>query len=91
MAQSWLWGNKIAVKKKSYYDNIAHIEGSPVLDFLKGMFDKGHAYSTINSAKRPIGTIVHMPPYSSLHNHPLIKNDMTGLFNLRPPKAKVSF
>ena len=55
------------------------------------MFDKGHAYSTINSAKRPVGTIVHMPPYSSLHKHPVIKNYMTGLFNLRPPKAKLSF
>ena len=55
------------------------------------MFDKGHAYSTSNSAKRPIGTIVHMPPYSSLHKHPVIKNYMTGLFNLRPPKAKLSF
>ena len=37
------------------------IEVSHVLDFLSGMFDKGHAYSTINSAKCAIATIAHIP------------------------------
>ena len=55
------------------------------------MFDKGHAYSTINSAKCTIATIVHIPPYSSLNKHPLINKYMTGVFNLRPPKPKLSF
>ena len=36
--------------------NMGPIEVSHVLDFLSGRFDKGHAYSTINSAKCAIAT-----------------------------------
>ena len=64
------------------------IEVTHVLDFLSAMFEKGHAYSTIDSAKCPIATIIHIPPYDSLNKHPLI--NMTGIFNLRPPKLKLS-
>ena len=55
------------------------------------MLDKGHAYSTINSTKCAITIIVHIPPYNSLHKHPLINKYGTGVFNLRPPKPKLSF
>ena len=55
------------------------------------MFDKGHAYSTINSTKCAIATIVHIPSYNSLNKHLLINKYMTGVFNLRPPKPKLSF
>ena len=55
------------------------------------MFDKGNAYSTINSAKCAVATIAHISPYNSLNKHPLIKKYMTGVFNLRPPKPKLSF
>ena len=75
----------------SYSKIIGHIEGSHVLDLLSGMFDKGHAYSTINSAKCAIATIVHIPPYNSLNKHTLINKYTTGVFNLRPPKPKLSF
>ena len=75
----------------SYSKNIGHAEVSHVLDFLSGMFDKGHAYSTINSAKCAIATIVHIPPYNSLNKHPLINRYMTGVFNLRPSKPKLGF
>ena len=75
----------------SYSKNVGRIEVSHVLDFLSGMFDKGHAYSTINSTKCAIATIVHIPPYNSLNKHPLINKYMTGVFNLRPPKPKLSF
>ena len=43
------------------------------------MFDKGHAYSAINSAKYATATIIHIPPYSSLNKHPLIDESMTGV------------
>ena len=66
-------------------------EVTHVLDFLSAMFEKGRAYSTINSAKYAIATIVHIPPYDSLNKNPLIKKYMTGIFNLRPPKPKLSF
>ena len=36
-----------------YSKYIGHIEASHVLGFLSRMFDKGHAYVTINSAKCP--------------------------------------
>ena len=75
----------------SYSKNIGCIEVSHVLDFLSGMFDKGHAYSTINSTKCAIATIVHIPSYNSLNKHLLINKYMTGVFNLRPPKPKLSF
>ena len=48
------------------------IEVSHLLDFLSGMFDKEHAYSTSNSAKCVIATIAHTTPYSALNRHPLI-------------------
>ena len=69
-----------------YSKYIGHIEASHILDFLSRMFDKGHAYSTINSAKCAIVTIVHIPPWNHLNKHPLINKYMTGVFNLRPPK-----
>ena len=75
----------------SYSKNIGHIEVPHVLEFLSGMFDKGNSYSTINSAKCAIATIIHIPPYNSLNKHPLINKYMTGVFNLRPPKPKLSF
>ena len=55
------------------------------------MFDKGHAYSTINSARCAIATIVDIPPWNSLNNHQKIDKYLTGVFNLRPPKPKLSF
>ena len=66
-------------------------EVSHALDILGGIFDKGHAYSTINSAECALATIVHPPSYISLNKHPLINKYMTGLFNVRPPKPKLSF
>ena len=62
-----------------------------MLDFLSAMFEKGHAYSTINSAKCAIATIIHISPYESLNKHPLINKYLTGIFNLRPPMPKLSF
>ena len=41
------------------------------------MFDKGCAYSTINSVKCVIATIINTPPYSSINKHTLIKKYMT--------------
>ena len=59
--------------------------------FLNAMFEKGHGYSTINSAKCAIATIIHMPLDELLNKHPLINKYLTGKFNLRPPKPKLSF
>ena len=70
---------------------MAKFEVTQVLDFLSAMFEKGHTYSTISSAKCAIVTIIHIPPYESLNKHPLINKYMTGKFSLRPLKPKISF
>ena len=49
------------------------IEVTHVLDFLRAMFEKGHAYLTINRVKCTITNIVHLLPYDSLNKNPLIK------------------
>ena len=67
------------------------IELTHALDFLSAMFEKGHAYSTINSAKLAKTAITHIPPYESLNKHSLINKYITGISNLRPPKPKLSF
>ena len=51
---------------------IGKIEVTHVLDFLSAMFEKEHAYSTIDRAKCAIAIIMHIPPYDSLNKHPLI-------------------
>ena len=61
------------------------------MDFLSGIFDKGHAYSTINSTKCAIATVVCIHPYNALNKHPLINKYMTGEFNLRPSRPKLNF
>ena len=67
------------------------IEVTHVSDFLRAMFHKIHAYSNINRAKCATKTIVYIPPYDSLIKRPLISKYMTGIFNLRQPKPKLSF
>ena len=52
-------------------------------------FSKWHAYSTINSVKCEIATIVHIPSDSPLNKHPLTNKYMTAVFNLRPWKPKL--
>ena len=74
----------------SYSKNMHRIEVTHILDYLSAMFDKGCVYSTINSAKSAIANIDNIPPYSSINKHPLIKKYMTGIFNLNPPKPKLS-
>ena len=72
------------------FKTIVKIEVTHVLDFLSAMFEKGHAYSTINSVKCA-KAIIYIPPYESLNKHPLIDKYTTGIFNLRPPKPKLGF
>ena len=58
------------------------IEVTHVLDFLSAMFNIGHTYSTINSAKCVIATILHIPPYDSLNKLPWIHKHMTFMLVL---------
>ena len=58
------------------------IKVTHVLDFLSAMFDIGHTYSTINSVKCAIATIVHIPPHDYLNKLPLIHKYMTVILVL---------
>ena len=67
------------------------IEVTHVLDFLSAMFEKGHAYSTINSANYAKPIIVHISHYDSLNKHPSRNKYMTGIFNLTKTKFCATF
>ena len=84
------YGNYI----KQWHDFIGNRSGvdiNLILDVLSTLFEKGSAYSVINSAKCAIATVVTIPQFSSIIDHPLMKRYMTGVHNLRPPKPKLDF
>ena len=79
---------------KQWHDFIGNrfgVDINLILDFLSTLFEKGSAYSVINSAKCAIATVVTIPPFSSIIDHPLMKRYMTVVHNLRPPKPKLDF
>ena len=51
---------------------------------LSGMFDKGVKCSTKNSEKCVVTTVLLIPSYPSINNHPLLME------YIRPPKQKLS-
>ena len=54
------------------------------------MYNKGLSYSTINSAKSALDTITCLPPFTTLSDHPKVKKFFKGLYNLRPPKPRLT-
>ena len=73
-----------------YAKNIESIEIHHVFYFLSAMLDKGVAYSTINNVKCAVATILYILTYPSINRHPLVMKCITGIFNLRPPKANLN-
>lgn len=61
-----------------------------IMEFLTSLYNKGLSYSSLNSAKSAIATVVDLPGYTSISQHPKIDSYFKGLFNLRPPKTKLS-
>ena len=43
-----------------------------ILNFLSDIFDRGGAYSAINSAKCALSKLVNIPPYKQLNDHMII-------------------
>ena len=74
----------------SFSKTLGRIEVSHVSYFLSRIFGKGHAYSTINSAKCAVATTVDIPLYNLLNKHPLINKYMTGVY-FETNKAKIKF
>ena len=69
-----------------YAKDIGNIEIHHVLDYLRDMFDKLVACSTINSVKCVVATIFRIRTNPSQNNYLLV----VGLFNLRLLQPKQS-
>jgi len=58
-----------------------------VLNFLGVLFDLGLGYSAINAARSSLSTIILIDKVP-VGRHPLVKQMLSGVFNLRPPLPK---
>jgi integrase len=58
------------------------------LDFLQTLFDAELTYSSINTAKAAINTVVILPGSQTLGASVDTHTFMRGVFNLRPPKTR---
>ena len=67
------------------------ITATNVVNFLSELFDTNVSYSVIKCAKSALSQKISLPPYVNVGDHPTIRKFMTGVFNLRPPRQKVSF
>lgn len=59
-----------------------------VLSFLASLFDSGLGYTTINSMRSSLSTIIGKVDGQSLGSHPLVCRLLKGVSNSRPPKPK---
>lgn len=71
--------------------DVSSIKIHHVLVFLSAKFDKGIAYCAINIAKCVVTTnLLHIRTYPSINKYPPVMKYITGIFNLRPTKPKLS-
>ena len=59
-----------------------------VLQFLTSLYEAGLGYSTINTARSALSTVVFMPDNCTIGSHPLIIRFIKGIFELRTPKPR---
>ena len=57
---------------------------------MNDLFQKGLSYSLINTAKSAIADYVNFAPYRNISDHPTMKAFTKGVYNIRPPKPKLS-
>jgi len=55
-----------------------------VLTFLTDLFEANASYSSVNTARSALSTIVTLPGNISVGNHPLISRFVKGVFQIRP-------
>ena len=56
--------------------------------FLRMLFQQGLSYSTINTARSALSTIICLPDGQSFGSHPIVVRFMKCIFELRKPKPK---
>ena len=54
------------------------------------MFDKGHSYSSVNTARSALSSIMVMNNNVTFGCQPLVIRFMKGIYNMRPPRPKYS-
>lgn len=59
-----------------------------VLDFLTELFESNCSYSTLNTARSVLSTIITLPGNISIGNHPLVTRFLKGAFQTRPTLPK---
>ena len=54
------------------------------LEFLYQQYENGLSYSSINTARTALWTVIFLPDGGSFGNHPLVSRFLKGVFELRP-------
>ena len=71
-------------RKTNYYSP----EISDALDFLMSLYSKGLSYSTINTARSALSTILIIQGCTTFGSHPLVIRFLKGIFEKRKPQPK---
>lgn len=61
-----------------------HPSLADVIQFLTSLFERSLSYSSLNTARSALSTIITVDGMS-IGNHPLVVRFLKGVFNLRPP------
>ena len=59
-----------------------------ILAYLTSFFDKGLGYSSIAKTRSAFSNVFSIPGVTSVSEHPLIKQFLKAVYNLRPPDPK---
>ena len=59
-----------------------------VLEFLTEIYNTGAGHSVVSTTRSALSSVIFIPGFSRLSDHPLIKRLMKGVFNNRPPCSK---
>ena len=61
---------------------------SDALEFLMGLYAQGLGYSTMNTARSTLSSILRISDCQNFGSHPLVVRFMKGVFQTRKPKSK---
>ena len=62
-----------------------------IIEFLTTLYTEDAKYSTICTARSALASVVIVPGYKSISDHPLISGFITGVFNTRPTSPKYTY
>jgi len=79
-------------KFELFCNNVKHDPRNPniniIVSFLTELFEKGSSYTTINTARSALSTILGHVEGLAIGSHPLIMRLLKGVSRLRPPTCK---